>query len=219
MSQTMTAQHPPRRDVLRREESGRRRPLGGWFGWVWVAVSVACGTEMPMENGPSTEPERVEPKMVMSRTDICLNVEPFPVADEVRAFGFVLLNTGREDLIIRGVSLSGDARSAYTLVSFEDTLERDCIQGACRIPYNDFAGIKMRLVPPERGWDAVSIHIESNDPDWQDQPLTVRLLSAAMAPSDPPAFDPGPRPVGTECFCVFPVPEECAGEAVQTGGP
>jgi hypothetical protein len=159
---------------------------------------------------PSAVPERAAPKAVVARSDICLNVPPFPVVGETRGLGFVLVNTGAEDLVIRGAGLLEDERDAFTLVAIEDEMRRDCRRGPCRLAYNQFASVTLQLEPPHRGWDAVEVWIDTNDPDRQDEPLTIRLLSVAKDPEEPDAFDPGPRPTGTECRCVFPIPVECS---------
>lgn len=181
------------------------------FKTLLIALSlVACGDDLASDSLP--EPARDAPQAVPDRGVVCLNQLPFPVVNQTRTFGLIVTNQGAEDLLVGDARLVMDTRDNYRVTGVRAEDGRLCTTGSeCRLGFNDTAAIGLELTPDSRGWDWGLVEIDTNDPDRSNEELRVAVFSAARDPSDDEtmAIDFGDRPEGSECFCVFPIPEQC----------
>ncbi len=170
------------------------------------AASVACGEDLP---GSAIQPERDEPLALPEQSPICLNQLPFPVAGATQQVGLIIVNRGEQTLEVGGARIADQTNAgAFDNVRIQDIDKVPCSNEVpCQVPFAERVTIAVDFTPPARGWDVGLLSVTTNDPDNQD--LRVAIISAAKEPKDPDAFDPGPRPPGIECSCIFPVPDEC----------
>jgi len=180
----------------------------------------ACGDETG-GGGSGLRPVSDDPTITVEVSPLCMNFDPFPVANETRRPGTTILNIGRRPLIVRGARISDELRpGTFTLRGISDPEAGDCSsETPCTLEFGEFLTVAVDYTPTSAGWDRALVEIESNDPRFQTDPFRLSIVSAAISeaaaesirmgtPVDA-AVDFGDRPDVLRCTCRDNLPDDC----------